>query len=151
MIAATASRAPSMPWPVSMTKSASARFSASGICLARIAANFSSRHARPRQHALALDLRRRGDDHDLVDAVAAAGLEQQRNVEHDQRCAGGAMRRQEGVGVGPHQRMDDRFEPLQRRADRPDTLARKLAAVDDAVVRPFPGKAASTSGAAAPA
>ncbi len=37
---------------------------------------FRFRHAGPRQHAVALDLGRRSHHHDLVDAVAAAGLEQ---------------------------------------------------------------------------
>ena len=38
-------------------------------------------HSGPREDALALDLRRRGDGDDLVECAFAAGLEQQRDVE----------------------------------------------------------------------
>ena len=75
---------------------------------------FFRRHAGPRKHALALDLGRRGDDDDLVDAIGSAGLEQQRNVEHGERRAGGTMAREEGIGVGADQRMHDLFQPGDR-------------------------------------
>ena len=100
--------------------------------MARIAANFSSRHARPRQHALALHVGRGGDDDDLVDAVAAAGFEQQRDVEHGERRAGGAVALEEVGRIVAHQRMDDRFQLLQGSGIAEHAPA-KLGAVDDAV------------------
>ena len=96
------------------------------------------------------EFRRRGDDHDLVDAVAAAGLEQQRNVEHDQRRARrhddarGRHRRRRGPADGRS------FPALSSPAHRRARASDSFAAVDDAV-DDRPGKAASTSGAASPA
>ena len=48
------------------------------------------RHAGARQHALALHLGRRADHDGDVDPVVAAGLEQQRDLEHGHRGARGA-------------------------------------------------------------
>ena len=115
MISATARRAASMPWPVSITKSASRRFSSSGTCLARIASNFFLGHAGPRQHTFALHFWRRGHHHDLVDAAPAVGLEEQGYIDDRERRARRMVPLQEGRRVGAHQRMDDCLEPLQRR------------------------------------
>ena len=108
------------------------------------------RHARPRQHALALDVGGAVTTTTLSTRSRAAGLEQQRDVEHDKRRAGGAVARQERVGIGAHQRMDDRFQPLQRlRRCRARAWPARCGRPTPSLT--VPGKAASTSGAAAPA
>ena len=91
------------------------------------------RHAGPRQHALALDLGRRGDDHDLVDAVAcrrsrtAAGC----------RARRAARRRRDGArGTHRHRRgpADGRSLPAaSSAAGLPSTRLASFGAVDDAV------------------
>ena len=55
------------------------------LCQDRL--EFFARSCPAAQHALALDIRRRGHDRHLVDAVPAAGFEKQWDVEHDQRRA----------------------------------------------------------------
>jgi len=45
------------------------------------------RHAGPGKHALSLQEVRRADDHRRIDPFVAAALEQQRDVEHDDRRA----------------------------------------------------------------
>ena len=110
---------------------------------------FFRRHAWPRQHAFALDFGRRGDDDDLVDAIGAAGFEQQGNVEHRERRAGGAVAREKRIGIGAHQRMHDLFQPGDRLRHR----RRRAWQARRGRRRPVltvPGNAASTSGAAAP-
>ena len=69
-----------------------ARFSASGICRARIAFEPGRRSSRPREHPGALHLGRRRDDDDLVEFLLAAGLEEQRNLEQERRRIGDGRR-----------------------------------------------------------
>ena len=92
------------------------------------------RHAGPLQHARALHLGRRRDDHHRIDAFLAAGLEQQRNVEHDGARAFRVSAREEPLRHRAHQRMHDRFEPLDR-VRIADELFGELSAVDPAVGR----------------
>ena len=120
------------PRPVSMTKSARRALFASGIWRARMAVEASPRHARPGQHALALHCGRRRDHDDGVAAPLAAGLEQQRDVEHHQpRAAAGAGEEAPSRARGPA--VDDRLEPrsaADRRATRAASVARSIDAVD---------------------
>ena len=52
-----------------------------------MASSFSLGHARPLQHARALHLGRRRHHHHRIDPLVAAGLEQQRDIEHHDRRA----------------------------------------------------------------
>ena len=69
-------------------------------------------HAGALQHAGALDGFGGADHRHLVDAALAAGLEQQRHVEHDERRGG--MVAQERGALLAYRRVDDRFEQLHR-------------------------------------
>ena len=89
----TPARAASRPSPVSMTKSARARFSASGSCRARMRSSSCRRHAGAGQHPRPLHLGRRGDDEDAVEAVLGAGLVEQRDIVEQHLGAGVARRR----------------------------------------------------------
>ena len=61
-------------------------------------------------HAGALHLRRRRHHHHRIDAAVAAGLEQQRDIEHhDRRALGFRLRQEPSLGVLDH-RMHDRLE-----------------------------------------
>ena len=76
----------SKPCELSTTKSARRRFSASGICLARMRGEFLFPHAgRARTRVRAACGRRRDHDNGVATAVGA-GLEQKRNVEDDDRA-----------------------------------------------------------------
>jgi hypothetical protein len=70
------------------------------------------RHAGPGKDPCALHFGRGRNHGDGIDLIGAALLEQQRDVEHDQRRA--SMLAQEGLPRGSHGRMDDRFEPGER-------------------------------------
>ena len=75
-------RTGSSPWEVSTTKSARLRFSASGICRARMELSLSSSMVpRASTRSRCSSGRRRHDDH-RIDALLAAGLEQQRHIDH---------------------------------------------------------------------
>ena len=106
------------------------------------------RHAGPLEDAGALHVARRRHHHDGVDPPVAAGLEQQRNVEHHDRARRAARA---SAGSAPrlaHQRMHDGLE-AGKAAGSPSTPGRELAAVDlPAVV--VPGNAASIAAAASP-
>ena len=123
-----------------------ARFSASGICLARIAANFSAvmpGRARTRARCTA----GRGDDEDGVAAPLAAGLEQERDVEHRDRRARRDRGGEERVSLGAHQRMHDRLELA---SGAPGRRAPRRRAPRGRRPRPrrCPGNAFAISGAA---
>ena len=66
-------------------------------------------------------------------ALLAAGLEQQRNVEHDHAARLRFGLGQKSLSGLAHQRMHDRFEPLAAPAIAEHALA-ELAAIDLAVV-----------------
>src|SRR5687768_6941252 len=68
-------------------------------------------HPRPRQHPGPLHLGGRRDDRDPVDQLRTAFLEQQGNVEYDQRLAGMAL--QECLAFPRDRGMDQRLEPTQ--------------------------------------
>ena len=98
-----------MPLSVSMTKSARARFSASGSLPGQDALESCLGHARPRQHPRALHRRGRRHHQHAVEPALGAGLEEERDVEdHD---VGAGMRGREGLAVGRDQRMDARLDP----------------------------------------
>jgi len=89
-IAASLRRVASRPCPVSTTKSARRRFSASGICLARMARNFASlmpgrRSTRSRCRKVGA-----GHDDDRIAAPRRAALEEQRDIEDDEAGRGAA-------------------------------------------------------------
>ena len=113
-MARTCARAASNPCDVSTRKSARARFSASGICFEQDRFELLQRHAGPLQHARALHVRRRRHHHHRVDPRIAAGLEQERNVEHRDRLAARLRLRQKFPLRLVHQRMHDRLQPPER-------------------------------------
>ena len=100
-------RTGSRPCEVSTTKSARLRFSASGNCRARMASSFSRGHVVARQNSLALDFRRRRHHHHRIDALLAAGLEQQRHIDHRDRRAG-LLGVAEGISGGRRPASDER-------------------------------------------
>ena len=73
--------------PVSITKSARVALVGVGHLAGEDRVEFGGGHARPRQHPLALDFGRGGDDDDRVERALAAGLEQQGDVEQQGRRA----------------------------------------------------------------
>ena len=129
----TCSKACSRPLSVTTTKWAFARFSSSGIWRERILVELLLRHAGPRQHALALDMGWRRHDDDRIHARMAAGLEQQRNVQHDHLGAVRARVFQEPALLVGHQRMDDGFQLLERGLVIAGDVPGQLRAVDAAV------------------
>jgi hypothetical protein len=74
---------------------------------------FLNRHAGALQHPRLLHFGRRRDHHHGVDALLAAGLEQERNVEHYDVVAARLGLRQEPLSEAA-QRVHDCFEPLER-------------------------------------
>jgi len=88
------------------------------------------------QHAGALHLGWRRHHDRGIDTAVAAGLEQQRNIEHDNLGAGGLSVPQELLLGAPHQRMHDGLEPLQRRR-----IAHHLSAERHAIDLAAPGRA----------
>ena len=133
-----------------MTKSARLRRSASGSCCAQDPAQLLGRHPRPPQRALRLQHRARGDHGHRVDAALAAGLEQQRDVEH---ARAGRRRGRPGAGNGPRLARTSGWTIASSRrsaggsAEHPPA---ERAAVDPAVGPRQPGKAAATGATAAP-
>ncbi len=117
-IARTRRSAWAKPKPVSMRKCARRRFSESGICLPQYCLEFFLRHARSGEHTGSLHRFGRGDERYRIDLGLAPGLEQEWNVENDDRSAG--MRRQEPVALLPDQRVDDPL-PACAGAIRPQT------------------------------
>ncbi len=116
--------------PVSIRKSARRRFSRSGICRARIAANFSSvMPGRARTRARCTDSGA-VTTHRRVDAALRPALEQQGDVEHGDVVAGLGCAFEEGAFAGTHQGMDDGLEALHRRV-----VAEHLGAEQGAVDR----------------
>ena len=111
--ARTSARAASMPRSVSMTKSARARFSASGICRARMRSSAAAVMPGRASTRARCTSRRRGHDEHAVEPGLGAGLEEQRDVEEHEVGAG--VRREEGRAVGRDQRMDARLDPRQER------------------------------------
>ena len=102
---------------VSTTKSARRRFSASGIWRATDLLELLGRHARPVQHTLALDLRRRADDDRHVDARLAASRTAAEFPGPPSPLL--APPRRAGIPLGRvHQRMHDRLQPLEAPPDR---------------------------------
>ena len=70
--------------------------------------------------------RRRYDDH-RIDLPVAAGFEQQRNIEHDQRRTRTRMARQKPPGRGTYTRVQDGFESAPRRPAKLDGVHVVLA------------------------
>ena len=68
-------------------------------------------HAGTGEHAGALNLRRRGDDEDGVAAGLGPGLEQERDVEDDERRV--RVAGEEGAALVADQRMHDRLQPRE--------------------------------------
>ena len=95
-----------------MTISARARLAASGVWRAT-PVELLLGHAGSGEGALALDLGGGAHHHEAIHGAVAANLEQQRNIEDDERL----LRRRGGrdeAGFGlVHQRMDDGFERRQ--------------------------------------
>ena len=73
------------------------------------------RHPRTGHYTLPLDPFRGTDHRHQVATLVAAALQQQRNVQHRQLDAPPPARGQEPFGGAPHQRVDDRLQPGQRR------------------------------------
>ena len=93
--------------PVRITTSARRRFSASGIWRAITAAMSASLiRRRARMRCICTCARRRHDD-DAIDALIAAGLQQQRDVEHHGTSAPPPGARDEGTLLLPHHRVQD--------------------------------------------
>jgi hypothetical protein len=86
------------------------------------------------QHAGALHIGRRRDDHDGVDLVLPAGLEQQRDVEHDDAGTARFVLADEAIRDRAHQRMHDRFELLDRLRPADESFG-ELAAIDSSLDR----------------
>ena len=127
-------RTGSSPCEVSTTKSARLRFSASGSCRARMASSFSLGHVVARENSLALIFRRGRDHHHGIDAFLAAGLVQQRHIDHRDRRAGLLGVIKEFLPGGAEHRMDDLLQPLDRRGIM-HHLRRQKRAIDLAVDR----------------
>ena len=70
-------------------------------------------HAGPGQHALALDLGRRGHHQNGVHTPLGTGFIKQRDVQHHQRRAAAGVTAQEALGLLPHQGVQDRFQAAQ--------------------------------------
>jgi hypothetical protein len=93
-----------------MTKSARARFSASGSLAGEDGGELVfGRHARSRQDTLSLDGRGGRDDDHHVNLVLRASLEQQRDIVEDQRRI--PVRLRKGLPCGVDRRVDDGFQP----------------------------------------
>ncbi len=127
----------------STMKCARARFSASGIWRASSASSRSA--VMPGRDSTRARCTSAGADTTTTAStlLLAAGLEQQRDVEHDHARAARRLLVQKSVRDRAHQRMHDRFEPLDR-VRIADQLPGKLAR-DRSFRRPSrPGNAAST-------
>ncbi len=88
-------------------------------------------HARPSKNACPLDLGRGGDNDDLVERRLAAGLEQQGDVEQQDRRVG--MISDEPLASFRDGRVDDGFE-RGKRFGIAEHLARKAGAIEDSVL-----------------
>lgn len=91
------------------------------------------RHPRPPEHAAALHMRGRRHDDGGIDVGMAAALEEQRDVERDDRRAVLPRRREERLLRLPHHRMHDRLKAAAR-PGVPEHRRAELRAVD--TVRP---------------
>ena len=131
-----------------MTISARRRFSASGIWRASTPASRSA--VMPGRAMTRASWIRRGalTTMRLVAAPLAAGLEQQRDIEHHQPAALAPGPGEEAALGRAHQRMQDPLQALEGGRIGED-LAAQGDAVDGAVLS-TPGKAAATAATAAP-
>ena len=132
--------------PVSTTKSARRRFSRSGICAARIAAKRSG--VIPGRRITRSRCSQAGAETTMIasHSASARGLEQQRDVEHDQRLRAAPGRRATKPLFGrAHHRMQD---PLRAgaapRAGRTPLARARRRSIPPASPR-TPGNAASTA------
>ncbi len=104
-----------------------------------MASSFVGIHGAARQHALALQFRRGGDDDDRIDALLAAGLEQQRDVDARRRARRRPRRRRRiSAARCAEHRMHDLLELLDRR--RVVHHARRQLCAIDLAIRGGAGK-----------
>ena len=142
----TCARAWSSSCELSTTKSARRRFSASGICLREQAPRTSPRSSRRARARARAALGRRRHHHHGVAEPLAAGLEQQRNVEHDDRRAAAPAPRR-GTRPAPRAPADARWlRACRARVMSPSTRRGELARDRPCRRRSYPGNAASISG-----
>ena len=115
-------------------KSARRRFSASGICLAIMAASFAS--VMPGRAAIRAFCTSSGavTSSTASTSALAAGLKQERDVENDKIGARGARLGDKFGARGAHQRMDDRLKPRHRRRVI-DHIGREARPVDLAITQ----------------
>ena len=92
---------------------------------------------------------RRADHRDRIDQALAAGLEQQRDVEHHERPARRRGSARESAARRAHQRMEDRLQARQRRRVAEHPPAERLP-VDRAVARRSRGTPRRPAATAAP-
>src|SRR5258708_84154 len=71
-----------------------------------------ARHVVARKNTLALNVRIRGDHHDGIDTLFATGFEQERHIDHRDRCAGTLGVVEELLEVRTQHRMHDLLQAL---------------------------------------
>ncbi len=121
-----------------MMKSARLRFSASGVCRARIVSNSFADMPRASTRARLHIGRRRHHRHG-VGALVAAGFEQQRNVEHDDIGALGFGLFEKRLLHAADDRVNNRFQFLHR-LRLAQHLAAQGVAIDASVLAHHAGK-----------
>ena len=126
-------RTGSSPCEVSTTKSARLRFSASGSLPRQDGIELLAGHVVARQNSLALNFRRGRDHHHRIDALLAAGLKQQRHIDHRDGRAGSLGVVEEFLPGGAQHRMHD-LPPAA--SSRPDHAPLAPTAARDRPCRP---------------